>query len=528
MRLKKALGMLSKSSPYAVSTVGQNVDEELEKIKDYLYLETDIERAFKAKIEKIRPHEIVFLCGSSGDGKSEILNRYRKKYKSSIDFHLDATHSFKPSETAIETLDTIFSRFSESDRPLVVGINIGMLGNYEREGAEQHEEVRMAIKSFLDGRPKAGSYTFLDFENFPKFQIVDEEIRSKFFSGLLGKVVIDDSRNPFRDIFNAELDAGDQRLVANYLLLRDPSIQKTVVELLLCARIRKDQFITARMLLDFIYCVLTGPGYLFDTIFGGGENELLAAMAEFDPSILRDKELDLFVLHRTLDFKSDNYDGFISEVASKYKVTENLNPQGLVRLFYLMKNTRLNNNYHLKFSNSFNDAPLFHYKKVWSLHKSFDGSNESKAKLKPFYSDIVLLAINRYANRNAPYLTKDEFYISSNGESDLAAEVEISISYQLICADEFHDISQFYMHIKVNDEQLMPVPVNVNLLAMMMAICNGFRPNKHNKNSVVLLDELVTRIGRYASNSNVLFLHNNGSRIKLKENTDGEIRVSGL
>jgi DNA phosphorothioation-dependent restriction protein DptF len=327
-------------------------------------------------------------------------------------------------------------------------------------------------------------------------------------------------------LFNNELAGGDQRLVANYLLLRDPSIQKTVVELLLCARIRKDQFITARMLLDFIYCVLTGSGYLFDTIFSGGENELLAAMADFDPSILRDKELDLFVLHRKLDFISSNYDGFISEVAAKYRVGDELKPRSLVRLFYLLK--RLNNNFHLKFSNSFNDAPLFHYKKVWSMHKDFDESNESRTELKKFYNNTVLLAINKYANRNAPFLTKDEFYISSHGDSDLAAEVEISISYSSISGDEFHDISQFNMHIIVNEEQLLPVPVNVNLLAMMMRVCNGFRPNKHNKNSVVLLDELVTRIGRYASGSSVLFLHNKGARIKIKENADGEIRVSGL
>ena len=150
MRLKKALGMLSKSSPYAVSTVGESIDAELEKIKQYLYVETDIERAFKEKLDSIGAHEIVFLCGSSGDGKSEILTRYRKEYEGRVDFHLDATHSFKPDETAVETLDLIFSDFSGSDQPLVVGINIGMLGNYEREGDDEHNDIRSAIKCFLE------------------------------------------------------------------------------------------------------------------------------------------------------------------------------------------------------------------------------------------------------------------------------------------------------------------------------------------------------------------------------------------
>lgn len=529
MRLKKALGMLSKSSPFAVSTVGESIDAELERIKNYLYVETDIERAFKEKLDTIGSHEIVFLCGSSGDGKSEILTRYRKKYVGKVDFHLDATHSFKPDATAVETLDTIFTDFYRSNKPLVVGINIGMMGNYEREGDDRHNKIRSAIKCFLDGEQVVGDYTFIDFEAFPKFRIMNGEVSSEFFSGLLNKIVIDDSRNPFRDLFNEAMSAGnDKRLVANYLMLRDRFIQKTIVELLLYARISKDQFITARMLLDFIYCVLTGPDYLFDNIFGGSENELLAVMADFDPSIIRNKKLDLFVIHRTLDFNEDSYVEFKQEIASKYKVIDDLTPQSLIRSFYLLKNTQLDSSYHCHFADSFNEAPLSLYKEIWRLHRDFDGKNESKSKLKPFYNDIVLRSINKYANRNAPYLTKDEFYISSHGGSDLAAEVDIAISYPLIQADEFSNITEFNLHIRVNDDQLPSMPVNVNLLAMMMDICNGFRPNKHNKNSVVLLDELVSKITRHASNSKVLFLYKNGLRIKLKDNSDGDIRVSGL
>jgi DNA phosphorothioation-dependent restriction protein DptF len=63
---------------------------------------------------------------------------------------------------------------------------------------------------------------------------------------------------------------------------------------------------------------------------------------------------------------------------------------------------------------------------------------------------------------------------------------------------------------------------------MMMDIVNGFRPNKHDKNSVVLLDDLVNKITQHANSSKLLFLHRNGERIKLKDNPDGDIRVSGL
>jgi DNA phosphorothioation-dependent restriction protein DptF len=529
MKLKKALAMLSKSSPYAVSTVHDSIDPELEAIKKYLYVETDIEKDFKKRLDGISSHEILFLCGSSGDGKSEILTRYRGKYDEHVDFHLDATHSFEPESTAIETLDNIFSEFKKSDKPLVVGINVGMLGNYESEGDEEHSAIKSSMKAFLEGERVVGDFQFVDFEAFPKFRIIDGEVYSDFFTALLRNIVKDDKGNPFRDLIIEAMNSGyDKRLVANILLLRDISIQKRIIELLFCARIRKDQFITARMLLDFIYCILTGPGYLFDNIFSGGKNELLAVMADFDPSIIRNKELDLFVIHRTLGSKDNSYERFLEELASSFNLEGELLPSSMIRCLYLLKDTVMSSDYHSRFSESFNEKPLSLYKKVWQIHKDFEGDSEGKLKLKEFYNEIVLSSINKYANRSAPYLSKDEFYISSHGGLDLSAEVDIAISYELITKDIFHDISEFNLHIKVNDDELPPVPINVNLLAMMMDIANGFRPNRHNKNSVVLLDELVSKITRYASNSNVLFLYKNGVQLKLKDNLDGDIRVSGL
>ena len=509
--------------------MSEKIDPELEQVKKYLYVETEIERAFKKKLEIVKPNEIIFLCGSSGDGKSEILTRYSKEYQGRVEFHLDATHSFEPNMTAVQTLDDVFTRSYTSERALVIGINIGMLGNYEREGSDSHIKIKTAIKSFLNDSKDSTDYTFIDFESFPKFEMIDGEVNSKFFSTLLGKIVKDDNKNPFQEYLNQAISSGtEQLLISNILLLREESVRNTIIELLLNARIRKDQFITTRTLLDFIYNILTGPGYLFDNIFSGGDNELLKVIEDFDPSLVRNKKLDLFVIHRTLEFYDAQYDSFLNELGSRYKILGAFKPPSMIRCFFLLKNTVLDNNYHSDFKESFNEQSLSLYKEVWGQHKNYNGSYEDKTLLKPFYNDVVIASINKYANRNAPYLTKDEFYISSHGECDLAAEVDLAISYALIEKDNFHDISEFWLHIKVNNNELHPVPVNVNLLAMMIDIVAGFRPNKHDKNSVVLLDDLVNKIIEMASNSKVLFLYQNRKRIKIKNNPDGDIRVSGL
>jgi DNA phosphorothioation-dependent restriction protein DptF len=88
MDLREALSVLSKSSPYAVATATELAGTEFDELKKCLYVETEIEKAFKAELAEIKPHEIVFLCGSSGDGKSEILARYKKTIRTICRFSL--------------------------------------------------------------------------------------------------------------------------------------------------------------------------------------------------------------------------------------------------------------------------------------------------------------------------------------------------------------------------------------------------------------------------------------------------------
>ncbi len=530
MDLREALSVLSKSSPYAVATESELAGTEFDELKKCLYVETDIEKEFRAKLEDIKSNEIIFLCGSSGDGKSEILTKYKKQYDQYVNFHLDATHSFEPDMSAIDTLDDVFAKHTEGGRALVIGINIGMLGNYEREGSDSHIVIKQAIAAFLKHETVEDSrYTFLDFESFPKFTIKDGRVSSPFFSKLLDNVVKDDSSNKFRDYFNkAYGNSQEAILCSNYLMLRNRSVQNVVVELLLNARIRKDQFVTARMLLDFIHSILTGPNYLFDNLFNGGDNELLEVLADFDPSVIRNHKLDLFILHRTLGLQDDDYHAFQSEVKEKFGISTNTSPQSTVRLFYMLKECDVGKGYHRSFKDSFNERPLATYKQVWEAHRCYEGDSADKKWLREFYSDIVLKAINKYANRNAPYLSKDEFYLSSHGNCDLAAEVELSIVYKSIAANKSEDLATFNMYLEVDEERLEAIPIGVNLLVLMMDIVEGYRPNKYDKNSVVLLDELITKITETANASDKLYLYRGGERITLKANSDNEIRVSGL
>ncbi|MFK5894112.1 MAG: DNA phosphorothioation-dependent restriction protein DptF [Pseudomonadota bacterium] len=530
LRLKDALSVFDKSSPYAVSTDTELNDPELNDIKKYFYIETEIEKAFVSKLSQLKNDEILFLCGSSGDGKSELLTRHNECYKKSIDFHLDATHSFEPHSTAIDTLNDLFSSQKEKNRPLVVGINIGMLGNFSEEGSTSHETLKANIKSFLKTKNAIQKQCyFIDFESFPKFDLNTDSHTSDFIQQILFKLTDPVDSNPFFVLYEQERKDGDEMLSANFRLLSIKSVQSIIIDLLLKARLVKDQFITARALLDFIYYLVTGPKYLFDNLFNEDANELVSKVSLFDPCSLRRKNIDIFILQRKLELLSSDY-GLFSNELLEIGIDCNSNyidHYSLVRLFYILKDYEFSNNYHLTFKQDFDDCLIDKYATIWGLHASYDGSKNEKQELKSFYKDIVLVAINKYANRNASNLNKDEFFISSHNNLDLTVELELTVSYSEIKKIKDQKISFFMAYMKVEDKALPPIPISINMLNLMMKIVQGYRPNKHDKNTVVLLDEIVCQIIEEANKSNVLYLHTGSSKIKIKKIDEDDIEVSG-
>jgi len=165
MRFIDVLSVLSKSSPYAVSTENKypDLNNLLDKVKKDLYVTMPIEQKVKEVISLLndRPRQVFFLCGSSGDGKSELLVNTIDQAEEHVRFHLDATHSFDPHENAVQTLDKLFDEFEQGKFSLVVGINVGMLGNYEQEG--RNTLFKSAIKAFQHNKTEVAGFTFVSF-----------------------------------------------------------------------------------------------------------------------------------------------------------------------------------------------------------------------------------------------------------------------------------------------------------------------------------------------------------------------------
>ncbi|TNY94550.1 DNA phosphorothioation-dependent restriction protein DptF, partial [Vibrio parahaemolyticus] len=124
---------------------------------------------------------------------------------------------------------------------------------------------------------------------------------------------------------------------ANYTLLGLESVQKNIIALLLKARLIKDQFLTARALLDFVFQILAmEEGYLFDNLFSGADNELLEHIQSFDPSNIHTRKIDEFVLQFGLGIEEEGFSQ-LKEQVKRLGVFDVSNAASYLRMVYLLK-----------------------------------------------------------------------------------------------------------------------------------------------------------------------------------------------
>lgn len=542
--LRQALSVLAKSSSFSVTTVTDRKKDDFDKLKEQLFVEQDIEKDLRRYLDVAKPGEIIFLCGSSGDGKSEILTRCKldSHFQHKFTFHLDATHSFGPRQSAIDALNDLFREHHQQSQPLLIGINTGMLANYAREGEDDFEELRSAIDSFLSAQQEGsrpyhnGNCSFFDFEHYPKFEFDENKQYSSFIKKLLNNLTNDSDENLFQFIFRSdELNNPDLKEVANFKLLCMSGVQDVLITQLFKARLIKDQFVTTRTLLDFLHHLLMGEGYLFDNLFTGKENDLINKVSDFDPARLHTYELDQFILRYELGLVDTELDEFL---ISLEKLHIKFNRQcvkpgdatSLIRLFWLLQHESVGNNYHHKFSKFFNESLFERYSEIWHWHKNYTADSEQKKSLSRFYSFELLAGIQRYANRKAPELSmqKEEIFLGEFGGIKITAPVEMKPDWDAIKNKHTAYPTGFDVYLKVGGETLSPVRIGLNLFELLSKLNNGYRPNKYDKNAIVLLDEVVELITEKAKSSREIKFYAGGTRVYRAKADDDMISISGM
>ncbi|MEC7546427.1 MAG: DNA phosphorothioation-dependent restriction protein DptF [Pseudomonadota bacterium] len=499
MDFKTLLDTLARSSAEAVSTLSKSSDE-VEELRSYLYVETEIEHRFVEALKTTNSAQsIIFLCGSSGDGKSEILRRHHDLYKDDFLFHLDATHSFKPDQNAVEALNELFDQHQVSDKPLIVGINIGMLFNFQNTGDERHAGIKQAIARFIHGERSFDSYQFLSFEDYPKFSLEEGKVGSDFVSELLAKVTATEDRNPLYRAYIKDADKHHQLVYQNYRILQEAEVQAVIVQTLLHARLKYDQFLSARALLDFIYNLIAGDSVLFDNLFLSPGDGLSNSLGSLDPCLLRSQRIDEFVVQRSLNVSDSEFDEFKNAYVAKYGDFD-MPPSSWIRAFYLMKGVDIGNNYHKAFSDDFRRTLFEDYIHVWQLHQTLD----DKKQLREFYDKTLIASLIKFANRLLTGLGNDALYLAERNGVTITTKVRIAMDTKALDRPASSEIHSFNAAIKVGDQAIKPFPVTISFLELAERIMSGYRPNRHDKNTIVILEEVIDEVARVASQNGSL------------------------
>lgn len=525
-KLISIIEKLSKSSPNAVYTPKGSLSYDSNNFYDYLYIETKIEKDYKLLLGDLKDSKnIIFLCGSSGDGKSAIIGKYESLFKKYYDTHIDATHSFRPDQSAVEALNDVFSEYKKSNKSLVVGINIGILLNYAREGVPEHDDIKEAINHYDTEKTNFKNVSFLNFENYPKFEMTNENITSEFIHKLLENITSNFSSNPFYTAYTNDLKDESYTIEhQNFYLLRQSAIQKSVVELLVTVHLKYDQFLTVRGILDLIYTLLKGPRLLIDQLFESDSNSILENIQNEDPTLYRTQQLDTFILERSSNKNDSELELFID--AFNYPCRKPIlyvnQPHTLIRTFFLFKGKKSFTGYHQKFAQDFNDSSTLNYVQLIIATKSYD--NETRPTIKKFYKEIIK-AIFAYANKQTPSLTQKELFQFDkiNGYS-VCANLEISPDIPNIQENNNKSINNFKCYLKVDDESICPVVITLNMYKMIRAINQGYRPNKHDRNTIIIFEELLEKISEKVKKSKKLLYINNENTYTFKNKSE-EIEV---
>ncbi|GAJ78100.1 hypothetical protein JCM18905_4044 [Vibrio sp. JCM 18905] len=162
------------------------------------------------------------------------------------------------------------------------------------------------------------------------------------------------------------------------------------------------------------------------------------------------------------------------------------------------------------------------------LHRDFDGSGKMRKELGSFYKETLISALHRYCNRHAPTLDKDEYLVSELNGYKTAVSLEVKPDFSAIQNNVLEKIGTFNAYLKVGDKSLKPMPISVRLLELLVKIGQGYRPNKHDKNAVLLLDEALEQMLTVAKQKETLFILKGDKRYKIVKEESDYFEVSGM
>lgn len=537
--------------------------ESFSEFKKYMHIQRPVESELEIIINETycsKMARLILVCGGVGDGKSHILSYLKSKYsflndENNFYLHNDATESFSPRKTSIETLATILKPFSDegikegSTQNILLAINLGSLNNFiDSEEGKSFSRLRNYVyqKKILESSIEEVTaedealFSYVNFSDYHMYQLTETGPQSSYIKEIFQKITQKTDDNIFYRAYLSDCEddkeiVSKNPIIQNYELLQQEDVQERIIQLLIKAMIKERLIISTRALLDFIYNIIVPssmehmnylqikdyiktqefraytssllPFQLFEKVDASAIHQ---AINQINPTRIRTEELDRYLI----EFKSRKDGAHIFERLININIMPyfagaiiqdspwlNMNDKSssdkkvliklFVYLYYLIPKNE---------KNSFADETYQQFMKYL-----FFWNKREWSKLSKLYQEDVREAIYNWNGEG----NADLIYIQvGQPQTQYYALQKLEITPHVVRTDAlpqkeiFKFLTMMTLHFKTRnssyaeESSIAAIDIDYSLYSLLIRIKNGYRPNKKDKFQFIKFVEFIDKLIR--------------------------------
>lgn len=545
--------------------------EGFSEFKKYMHVQRPVEEELEQHIKEayISPEaRLILVCGGVGDGKSHILSYLKNKYsylndESLFYLHNDATESFSPKRTSIETLSNVLQPFSDrgleagGNQNIILAINLGALNNFvDSEEGKSFSRLKAYVyqKKILESviadevSPDDHVFRYINFSDYHMYQLTEQGPKSDYIKGIFKKISQKTEENPFYQAYLKDREedreyAVKNPIIQNYELLQYEDVQDRITSLLIQVMVKEKLIISTRALLDFVYNLLVPsvmenmshnqiveyvrgqdfkdyvgcllPFQIFEKVDASAIHQ---AIDQINPTRIRTEQMDQFLI----EFKSLKEGAglfanhinvsrlpYLSRSLFQNSPWRNPNPDGkekdfkrrLIKLFVYLY-------YFLpkEEHNFFIDETYEQFMKYL-----FYWNKKDISKLAKLYKDEVREAIYKWngeANGDLVYVQIGQPQTQYHALQKLEIEPHIDKRSVLSHTELFKFLPMLTIYFKTknvsyeSDSAIPSIDIDFSLYALLIRIKNGYRPNKKDKFQFIKFVEFIEKLNHSGNKKN--------------------------
>ena len=520
--------------------------ESLSEFKHYLHVKREIQDELLNKLKEVKDKstsQLVMICGSVGDGKSHLLaylNSEHPDVMSNFKIHNDATESFDPDKTAIDTLANVLKAFDNdnidnSNEKLILAINLGVLNNFMESdyAKEQYSKLNdlLAETNIFDSEATSQNYDkdpihIISFSDYNLFELYEDYADSKYLKKLFKKVTDKNTENPFYQAYlRDKANEYNGPIRYNYELLMNEKVVNEIVQLVIKAVIKFKRIVSTRELLNFIYEIIVPPvikeydeidevydymeEILPNLIYTTSERSpLLKIIAMHDPIHLRDEILDDFLIRLNMAndlsavikeylIECDETAAFIKSIGnnpiSEFRGNEEMIIKTIIRYSSILG---IDDIKHVFTRKSYRE--FIHYLHVYNVH--------DKGGFKELFEKVKGAVFRWKGSPKKNYILIEEL---SNFNIAEKIDLKLDLSNFQSPVEELGNRfkTDILLRFKVNNnEEIISLNIDYTLYSMITKLNSGYKPNKNDKEDLVIFSEFIDELIKNGSSDEELLI----------------------